>query len=46
MAINLANAGFDLIVYDIREEPLRELSRIGREGCPFRKRSWGVCGDR
>ena len=29
MAINLANAGFDLIVYDIREEPLRELSALG-----------------
>jgi 2-hydroxy-3-oxopropionate reductase len=29
MAINIAKAGFDLMVYDIREEPLRELSRLG-----------------
>ena len=29
MAIHVANAGFDLMVYDVREEPLRELSRLG-----------------
>jgi 2-hydroxy-3-oxopropionate reductase len=29
MAMNIANAGFDLMAYDIREEPLRELSRLG-----------------
>lgn len=29
MAINIAKAGFDLIAYDIREEPLRELSGWG-----------------
>jgi 3-hydroxyisobutyrate dehydrogenase-like beta-hydroxyacid dehydrogenase len=29
MAIHIANAGFDLMVYDVREEPLRELSRLG-----------------
>src|SRR2546428_5912284 len=29
MAINIGKAGFDLMVYDIREEPLRELSRLG-----------------
>ena len=29
MAIHITNAGFDLMVYDIREEPLRELSRLG-----------------
>jgi 3-hydroxyisobutyrate dehydrogenase-like beta-hydroxyacid dehydrogenase len=28
MAMNIANAGFDLMVYDVREEPLRELSRL------------------
>lgn len=29
MAMNIAEAGFDLTVYDIREEPLRELKRAG-----------------
>jgi 3-hydroxyisobutyrate dehydrogenase-like beta-hydroxyacid dehydrogenase len=29
IAMNIAQAGFDLIVYDIREEPLRELSECG-----------------
>jgi 2-hydroxy-3-oxopropionate reductase len=29
MAMNIANAGFDLMAYDVREEPLRELSRLG-----------------
>jgi 3-hydroxyisobutyrate dehydrogenase-like beta-hydroxyacid dehydrogenase len=29
MAINIVEAGFDLIVYDIRDEPLRELSKLG-----------------
>lgn len=29
MAINILKAGFDLTVYDIREEPLKELSRMG-----------------
>ena len=29
MAINIAQAGYDLMVYDIREEPLRELSKEG-----------------
>ncbi len=29
MAIHIANAGFDLMVYDVREESLRELSRFG-----------------
>jgi len=29
MAINIAKAGFDLMVYDIREEPLRELGTLG-----------------
>lgn len=29
MAINIARAGFDLMVYDVREEPLGEFSRLG-----------------
>jgi 3-hydroxyisobutyrate dehydrogenase-like beta-hydroxyacid dehydrogenase len=29
MAINVAKKAFDLIVYDLREEPLRELAAIG-----------------
>lgn len=29
MAINIAKAGFDLMVYDIRQEPLSELSKLG-----------------
>jgi 3-hydroxyisobutyrate dehydrogenase-like beta-hydroxyacid dehydrogenase len=32
MAMNIARAGFDLIVYDIREEPLHELSESGAKG--------------
>jgi len=29
MATNVANAGFDLMVYDVREEPLKELEGLG-----------------
>jgi 3-hydroxyisobutyrate dehydrogenase-like beta-hydroxyacid dehydrogenase len=29
MAINIANAGFDLMVYDLRPEPMRELIALG-----------------
>ncbi len=29
MATNVANAGFDLMVYDLREEPLKELAGLG-----------------
>ncbi|MBI3302634.1 MAG: NAD(P)-dependent oxidoreductase [Deltaproteobacteria bacterium] len=29
MAINVARAGFDLMVYDLREEPLKELAALG-----------------
>jgi 3-hydroxyisobutyrate dehydrogenase-like beta-hydroxyacid dehydrogenase len=29
MAINLAKAGFDLMVYDLRSEPMRELAAFG-----------------
>jgi 3-hydroxyisobutyrate dehydrogenase-like beta-hydroxyacid dehydrogenase len=29
MAINVAQAGFDLMVYDLREEPLKELATLG-----------------
>jgi 2-hydroxy-3-oxopropionate reductase len=29
MAMNIAKAGFDLMVYDIREEPLKELATLG-----------------
>lgn len=29
MAINILNGGFGLIVYDLREEPVRELTRLG-----------------
>jgi 3-hydroxyisobutyrate dehydrogenase-like beta-hydroxyacid dehydrogenase len=29
MAINLAKAGFDLMVYDLRPEPMRELTALG-----------------
>jgi 3-hydroxyisobutyrate dehydrogenase len=29
MAINVANAGFDLMVYDLRTEPMRELTALG-----------------
>ena len=29
MASNIAEAGFDLMVYDIRKEPLNELARLG-----------------
>jgi 2-hydroxy-3-oxopropionate reductase len=29
MAINVAKAGFDLMVYDLRQEPLRELKALG-----------------
>lgn len=29
MAMNVAKAGFDLFVHDIREEPLKELARLG-----------------
>ncbi|MGH7931037.1 MAG: NAD(P)-dependent oxidoreductase [Candidatus Binatia bacterium] len=29
MAINIAKAGFHLLVYDVREEPLRELGALG-----------------
>ena len=29
IAVNIANAGFDLTVYDLREEPCRELAALG-----------------
>ena len=29
MAANILKAGFDLTVYDIRSEPMRELEKIG-----------------
>jgi len=29
MATNVANAGFDLMVYDLREEPMKELAGLG-----------------
>jgi 3-hydroxyisobutyrate dehydrogenase-like beta-hydroxyacid dehydrogenase len=29
MALNVAKAGFDLLVYDVREEPLKELAAVG-----------------
>lgn len=29
MAMNIATAGFDLMVYDVREEPVRDLGRLG-----------------
>jgi 3-hydroxyisobutyrate dehydrogenase-like beta-hydroxyacid dehydrogenase len=29
MAINIAKAGFDLMVYDVRAEPIRELTALG-----------------
>jgi 3-hydroxyisobutyrate dehydrogenase-like beta-hydroxyacid dehydrogenase len=29
MAINVARAGFDVMVYDLREEPLKELAALG-----------------
>src|SRR2546427_172195 len=29
MAMNVARAGFDLMVYDLREEPLKELAGLG-----------------
>ncbi len=29
LAINLAQAGYDLMVYDVRAEPLEELARVG-----------------
>jgi 3-hydroxyisobutyrate dehydrogenase-like beta-hydroxyacid dehydrogenase len=29
MAINIAKAGFDLMVYDLREEPCQELAALG-----------------
>jgi len=29
MAVNVARAGFDLMVYDLREEPLKELAALG-----------------
>lgn len=29
MAVNVATAGFDLMVYDVREEPLKELAALG-----------------
>ncbi len=29
MAANVLNAGFDLMVYDLREQPLKELARLG-----------------
>ena len=29
MAINLAKAGFDLLVYDVRAEPMRDLTALG-----------------
>src|SRR6516165_7668430 len=29
MAVNLAKAGFDLMVYDLRPEPMRELAALG-----------------
>jgi 3-hydroxyisobutyrate dehydrogenase-like beta-hydroxyacid dehydrogenase len=29
MAINVAKAGFDLMVYDLREEPLKDLAALG-----------------
>src|SRR6266852_8121753 len=29
MAINIAKAGFDLMVYDLRAEPMRELTALG-----------------
>lgn len=32
MAVNIAKAGFDLTVYDIRPEPLEELKRLGAKG--------------
>ena len=31
MAVNIAKAGFNLIVHDIREEPLRELRKFGAQ---------------
>ena len=29
IAVNLAKAGFDLMVYDLRPEPMRELAALG-----------------
>jgi 3-hydroxyisobutyrate dehydrogenase-like beta-hydroxyacid dehydrogenase len=34
MAVNLAKAGFDLTVYDVRPEPLGELRRLGATVAP------------
>lgn len=31
MAMNIARAGFDLMVYDLREEPVRELGKLGAQ---------------
>jgi 2-hydroxy-3-oxopropionate reductase len=31
MAINVAKAGFDLMVYDLRSEPMRELTALGAQ---------------
>lgn len=31
MAVNLVKKGFDVMVYDLREEPLRELAALGAE---------------
>jgi 3-hydroxyisobutyrate dehydrogenase len=29
MAVNVAKAGFDVMVYDVRQEPLQELAAVG-----------------
>ena len=38
IAINVARAGFDLMVYDLREEPLRELAVLGARSPALPKR--------
>ncbi len=40
MAINIAKAGFDLMVYDLRAEPMRELTALGAKAARSASSSW------
>ncbi len=47
IAANILAAGFDLMVFDVREEPMRELAQLGakqRSQPAGVKRARGDCG--
>lgn len=40
MAVNVVNAGFDVMVYDLRDEPMRDLVRV-KPKRPVPPKRWG-----